>query len=346
MKKVWTLKKALALVCSASLAISLEACGSSSSPNNDSSKGEEKSVTLKLSDQNVEGGIINLWLNDFAELVKEKSGGTVEIQIYANNSLSSSDLEAAQSGVADFVQKPPSTATDLDPRCGAFDAPFVYEDLNHIEATFDFDSAPMQSFNEVLKESNLVFLGALHSGNRQLTCNKPIYTPEDLSGVKIRVVSSDLYISLLTAMGATAVPMAWSEVVTSLLTNVVDGQENPVLVAIDYNLYEVQDYMMLTNHMPTNSGLFMNYGVWSSLSENQQNAIVEAMQESRRTYDAYAADFNIQALEELKNEHGMTIIDEDSGLDVAAFRAAGEQVKEEFADSWGDMVDLIKNVPH
>lgn len=346
MKKVWTRKRAIALLCSASLAISLAACGSNGSPGTDGSNGEEKTVKLKLSDQNVEGSTVNLWLNNFAELVKEKSGGTVEVQIYPNNSLSSSDLEAAQSGVADFVQKPPSTASDLDPRCGAFDAPYIYEDLAHVEATFDFNSEPMQSFNNVLKDNNLIFLGALHSGNRQLTCNKPIYSPADLSGVKIRVVSSDLYISLLTAMGATAVPMAWSEVVTSLLTNVIDGQENPIFAAEENNLYEVQDYMMLTNHMPTNSGLFMNYGVWSSLSENQQNAIIEAMQESRRTYDTYAADFNTEALKSLQEEHGMTIIDEDSGLDIEAFRAAGDQVREEYADTWGDMIDLITNVPH
>ncbi|MEY8337630.1 TRAP transporter substrate-binding protein [Lachnospiraceae bacterium 62-35] len=337
-------KRILAMTIAAVITAGFTGCGGGSS---ETTKGKEDvAVTFKMSDQNAEGTTVNIWLKDFISRVEEKTNGTVKIELYPNNTLTSSDLEPCQAGVTDFVQKPPSTATDLDPRMGAFDAPYMYENTQHIEAAFDINhSEAMASCNEVLKDSGLIFLGALHTGNRQITLNKPIYTPADLSGVKIRVVSSDLYIRLLESFGAAATPMAWSEVQTSLLTHVIDGQENPLFAIKEYNLNELQSYVIMTNHMPTNSGLFMNYESWNKLSENQQQAVKDAMVESLHDNNERIADYNNEVKDWLK-EAGMTIIDVEDGLDIEAFKERAKVVTDSYTEQWGDLVSLIQNVKY
>lgn len=122
-----------------------------------------------------------------------------------------------------------------------------------------------------------MLLTAFNSGDRQLTCNFPIYDLSDMKGAKIRVVASDLYqVLFANAFGAAATPMAFSEVATALITNVIDGQENPYSTLVSSALYEVQAYCMETRHLPTNLGLWINRETFDSLTEDQQQAVMQA----------------------------------------------------------------------
>lgn len=331
------------LIC-ALLITMLAGCGGqtgSATPGTD----EEKSFTLKFSDQNAEDTSTNIWAKKFAELVFEKTDGTVTVEIYPNASLSAYDIEPLQSGICDFLQYVPSSASDLDPRLGAFDAPYIYENDAHRQATFKYDSPPMLAINESLKDSGAIFLGAFCSGYRQITCNYPIANLQDMSGAKIRVVPSDLYISLFDAFGAASTPMNFTEVSTALITNVIDGQENPLSVIVQNSLYEIQKYLIMTNHMPTNHGLWMNYNTYQKLSQRQQQACWEAAYEASVWMDAYIIEAEA-GYKQLCLDNGMVIIDEDSGLDTEAFRQAAMSMFDLYETQWGDMVELIQTVPH
>ena len=175
------MKKILALGLALSLTLGLAGCSSGSStpsssgstsgaPASSAAAEEEKSYTLKFSDQNAEGTPVITWAQKFAELLNEKTDGTLTVEIYPNASLAAYDMEPLQSGICDFTQYVPSSASDLDSRLGAFDAPYLYENEAHRQATFDYRSEPMKTINESLKDSNAILLGSFCSGYRQVTC--------------------------------------------------------------------------------------------------------------------------------------------------------------------------------
>ena len=237
------MRRGLALTLTVAMLGSLLAgCGSSgggSAPKADATAavapaggGTEEVTTpdkvLKFTDQNAEDSPAGMWEQKFADLVKEYTKGHIEVELYFNNTLCGYDIQPLQAGICDFIQYVPSSAGDLDSRLGAFDAPYIYRDADHRLAVFDpFNSEPLKVINEALKDDGVMLLSSFNSGYRQITCNFPIRNLSDMKGAKIRVVPSDLYQQLFTAFGAAATPMAFSEVPTALITNVIDGQENP-----------------------------------------------------------------------------------------------------------------------
>ena len=346
-------RKLLALTLALALTtVSLAACGkedSATPPPAGSTSGEVEEVStpdrvLKFTDQNTASSVAGIWEQTFADKVKEYTKGHIEVQCYFDNTLCGYDIQPLQAGVADFLQYVPSSAGDLDPRLGAFDAPYIYRDVAHHAAVFNpFTSEPLKEINESLKEDGVMLLTAFNNGNRQLTCNFPIYTLADMKGAKIRVVSSDLYQQLFTAFGAAATPMAFTEVATALITNVIDGQENPYSTIENSALYEIQKYCMETNHLPTNLGLWVNLNTFNSLTPDQQTAVMQAAVDATAEMD--------QLIIEKESEYrqncidgGMTIITEEDGLDLPAFKEAAMSVYDYFATDWGNMVDLIEAV--
>ena len=188
-----------------------------------------------------------------------------------------------------------------------------------------------------------MLLSSFNSGYRQITCNFPIRNLSDMKGAKIRVVPSDLYQQLFTAFGAAATPMAFSEVPTALITNVIDGQENPYSVIVSSALYEAQKYCMETNHLPTNHGLWMNRNTYESLTPEQQEAVLKAAYDASAYMDKYILD-KVEEYKKICEDNGMEIIDAENGLDIDGFKAAAENVYDYFAEDWGDMPDLIRAV--
>ena len=299
---------------------------------------------LKFTDQNSEDSPAGMWEQQFADLVKEYTNGQIQVDLYFNNTLCGYDIQPLQAGICDFIQYVPSSAGDLDSRLGAFDAPYIYRDADHRLAVFDpFNSEPLRVINEALEDDGVILLSGFNSGYRQITCNFPIQTLNDMSGAKIRVVPSDLYQQLFSSFGAAATPMAFSEVATALITNVIDGQENPYSVIVTNALYEVQKYCMETNHLPTNHGLWMNKNTYDNLTPEQQDAVKRAAYDASANMDQYILE-KVEEYKQICEDSGMEIIDADSGLDMPAFQAAAESVYDYFAEDWGDMPDLIRAV--
>ena len=353
------MRRGLALTLTVAMLGSLLAgCGSSgggSAPKADATAaaapaggGTEEVTTpdkvLKFTDQNAEDSPAGMWEQKFADLVKEYTKGHIEVELYFNNTLCGYDIQPLQAGICDFIQYVPSSAGDLDSRLGAFDAPYIYRDADHRLAVFDpFNSEPLKVINEALKDDGVMLLSSFNSGYRQITCNFPIRNLSDMKGAKIRVVPSDLYQQLFTAFGAAATPMAFSEVPTALITNVIDGQENPYSVIVSSALYEVQKYCMETNHLPTNHGLWMNRNTYESLTPEQQEAVLKAAYDASAYMDKYILD-KMEEYKKICEDNGMEIIDAENGLDIDGFKAAAENVYDYFAEDWGDMPDLIRAV--
>ena len=331
------MKRVLAPVLAAALLLpTLAACGGTN--------GGDGPRVLKFTDQNSASSVAGEWEQLFADKVYEYSNGELEVQCYFDNTLCGYDMQPLQAGIVDFIQYVPSSAGDLDPRLGAFDAPYIYRDLAHNEAVFNpFTSEPLRVINAALEDDHVMLVTAFSSGDRHITCNFPIYSLDDMKGAKIRVVSSDLYqVLFANAFGCAATPMAFSEVATALITNVIDGQENPYSTIVTSALYEIQAYCMETAHLPTNLGLWMNRETYESLTESQQQAVLQAAVDATHEMNART----LEQEEEYKQiclDAGMTIINEENGLQLDEFRAAAESVYDYFADDWGEMTDLIRN---
>ena len=360
------MKKALSVIAAAALMASLLAgCGSSSTATTaapaasaaapaETKAGEAAPAAegyaekpdkiLKFTDQNSADSPVGQFEQRFADLVKEYTNGHIQVDVYPNNTLCGYDIQPLQAGIADFSQYVPSSASDLDARLGAFDAPYIYRDNKHRQAVFDpFNSEPLKEINAALESDGVMLLTAYLSGYRVLTCNYPIYSLADLKGVKIRVVASDLYQQLFTAFGAAATPMAFSEVSTALVTHVIDGQENPYSVIAAEGLYEIQKYIMETNHLPTNHGVWMNLNTYNSLTPEQQDAVKKAAFDAVIECDAKTEE----RMEEYRQQcidGGAEIITVENGLKLEEFEEAANSVYDYFKDQWGDMPDKIRAV--
>ena len=140
---------------------------------------------------------------------------------------------------------------------------------------------------------------------RQVTNSvRPINSPADLSGLKLRTPNNSLYVEFFTACGATATPMTFNEVYNALQLNTLDGQENPVDVPATNNFYEVQDYISGTNHIADAWVVGMNTNKLNGLSEEQQNALRSAAEECQQWYVDYQAEQDGNMLQ-LLTDNGM-----------------------------------------
>lgn len=135
-------------------------------------------------------------------------------------------------------------------------------------------------------------------------------------------------------MGATPSPMGWSEVVTSLITKMIDGTGMPFSNIVDTGLHEIEGYCIMTGHNPTLSGVFINEASWNKLSEDDQKILEQAGVEARQAvYESFAA--NEEAARAAIAEKGMVIIEKDElSFDTDAIR---DSVAEKFKDDWGDI---------
>jgi tripartite ATP-independent transporter DctP family solute receptor len=179
-------------------------------------------------------------------------------------------------------------------------------------------------------------------GSRHLTANKPIKIPEDLQGVKLRAVEVPIFLETLRAMGALATPIAFQEVLSSLKTGVIEGQENPIPTIHQMKFYEAQKYIMLTGHMMGGDFWMMNERKFQSLTPAQQQIVLRTVKEAI----AWGEDLIVRQEKELLAElqaKGMTVIGPEQGLNVQAFidRVRANAWPKLRADVGGAVLDAI-----
>jgi TRAP-type C4-dicarboxylate transport system substrate-binding protein len=187
-------------------------------------------------------------------------------------------------------------------------------------------------------------LYCFYFGSRELTCDRPVYKPEDLNGVKIRSIPFPIYITAVEGLGAVSTPVDWSEVPTALATGSVNGQENPFHVLHANKLYELQSHLMLTNHIMGAEIVVMNEKVWQDLPADLQEKVAEAAKEMSVKATQMTLDLEAEHLQNLKDV-GMTVIGPDEGLDVEAFRERTQKlVNERFGEKYGELYEIIKAI--
>ena len=277
----------------------------------------------------------------FKQVMEEQTNGNVEVQIFPSEQLGSEEetsqmikqgtiacaVESAGGGLAPFV-----------PSADLLNLPFLFRDLPHFYRVVDGPIGEQIGRN-VEEKLDSVFLGWWFSGIRnEWNGKRPVRTPDDLKGLKIRVMGSPVLIDTFNALGAQATPMSWGEVYTSLQQGVIDGAETDHVDLLVEKFYEVTKHVSLTGHMYLAAGLICSKKVYNKLPAAYQIALINAGKASVQTERDAMEIMTGDALAKLK-EKGLKFYT----IDVAPFQNKVISVYEKNADKVGGM-DVIKLV--
>lgn len=275
-------------------------------------------------------------IEKFGELVSQKSGGKIEVKLFASGTLGNdvTMISSLQGGTLEMTVPDTSTLVNiagLEP-FGLINLPFLLDKSEQADALLDGPFG--QKLLARLPDAGLVGLGFWENGFRQVTnSRRPIEKAEDFAGLKLRVIQNPLFIETFSALGVSAQPMPFPEVYTALETGVVDGQENPLATILSSKFYEVQDHAVLSNHIYSVWALLMGKKFWDKLSPDEQQLITEAAKEAtafeRETIRAYSA----KALEELRAS-GMEVTTLPEA-EVTKVRELTKPVWDQFTERFG-----------
>lgn len=310
--KQW--KKMLAVGMSAMMAVGMLAgCGGSKKDSEGSTgaKAEGDSYELVIGHINAEDHTWHKMAEKFKEVVEEKSNGQVTVKIYPNSSLGT-EVDMIQSAIAgtgdcDIVFTGESMQTYKE-ELGIIGMPYAITSDEHMTAVLEGEAG--QELDNLMLEAGLRNLGAVVRGPRNITANKEIKTPDDLKGFVIRTPESPMTVAAFEAMGAKPTPMAFSEIFTSLQQGVIDGQENPLANINDAALYEVQDYVIKTEHLRAWVYFAISEARFSSFPEDIQKVVADSAAEAV----AYEHELFLEQeanLEQELTDKGMTFVEVD-----------------------------------
>lgn len=284
---------------------------------------------------------------NLAALVKEKSNDRLVIEVYPSSQIGTqAELpEMVQTGTIAMSHCTQSVLGNWYSDFSALDTPYLYDNVDQLLSVNAMDSPLITRLtDELVNVSGVRLLYNYYAGARQLTCNKAIYKPSDLAGVKIRAIAQPMYICAVEGMGAVATPLDWSEVITSLGTGLIDGQENPADVLFANSMWEVQDYVMKTGHFLFTGAVIINDEIFQSLPADLQQILLDCCKEIQMST---SGDFvkNEENLLLQCADHGMTIIGEAEGLDLPAFKeSVAKKVNETFGEKYANIYKEIEEL--
>jgi len=293
----------------------------------------------------VEGYPNTIALDKFVELLNAKSGGKMKLKMYHAGTLGSQPdaIEQVRLGGLEIANFSLGPLGPVVPEANVVSLPFIFKDPDHAFRVLEGKAGDM--INAGMAKKGLVSLAWYDGGARSFyNSKKPIKTPADVAGMKIRVMNNDLYSGMINALGGNPSPMAFSEVYQSLKTGVVDGAENNWPSYESTGHFEVAKYYSISQHLIIPETLCINAAAWNKLSADEQKILKEAAQESallqRKLWKerSKASEKKVLAGGAVAN----------AIPDKSAFQAAMKPVYEKFlADNPNlrPLVEMIQNTP-
>jgi tripartite ATP-independent transporter DctP family solute receptor len=307
-----------------------------------STQAQEKKFTAKLADiLSPDHPHTRSWVY-FAEKVKEKTKGRVEIQVYHSGQLGQTkDLyQGLQMGSIEMAKLPVSFTGEWIPEVYVFDLPYLFNNRDEMWRVFK-SSVGQKFFNEIYAKQNLVGMMWADDGGRSVyTVNKAVRKPEDLKGLKIRVQPSAIHIQSINEMGGIATPTAWGEVYLALQQKVLDGAENSPVLFWTSKHWEVCKVYSLTEQFWLPTPLIGSKKWWDTIPKDLQAQIAEAAQEAEKYFIQIYTTDEKQALGWAK-EKGVQIV---TDVDKAAFEKRIQPVYETFIKKYAFGKDLLDQV--
>lgn len=302
---------------------------------------QAQTLNLRVSGENPLTGLDIQMAQRFAENLKAELGDDLEYELFHTQALGDENvhLQMIRTGQID-VYPMGSDAVTLDEKWAVFDMPFLFSDRETVSRLLDGEVG--ERLRESMRASaNLEVLAFGELGFRQITNNvRPIIVPSDLQAVQIRVPGSPARILSFTALGAQPINMNFGELYLALQQGTVDGQENPLITIKNRSLFEVQDYLSLSNHVYSPVTLVMNGASYDRLTDEQRSAVKSAALEAAQYTRQLGTEGDATLLAELSETM------EVNDIDLTAFREAVVPIWEQVGEMAGadfaqEVVDLV-----
>ncbi|MDI7741922.1 DctP family TRAP transporter solute-binding subunit [Lysinibacillus fusiformis] len=237
----------------------------------------------------------------FAELVKERSNGYVEVQVFSNGTLykDGEEMNALTRGDIQMIAPAISKLTDTVPEVSVFDLPYAFYTLDEVHDYVKSDIG--MKLTDKLKDHNLFVVGLWDSGFKQISNSKhPIHHYSDLSGLKMRIMPSDILAKQFSVLDADAKRIEFNTVFNQLQKGNVDGQENTLSNITSKNLYSLQDYLTISNHGYLGYFLLFNLEFWYSLPEDVQQLLTETLKDVEQWEWQLTKEINKEKLSDIE----------------------------------------------
>ncbi len=280
---------------------------------------------------------------EFARLVKEKTDGRIQIEVYHSKQLGEEKdvIEQVQFGAIDFTRVSVGPMTEFSPQLAVVALPYIYNDAGHMWKVLNSEIG--DEFLDSLEPSNFVGLAWYDGGARSFYNSvRPIEKLEDLEGLKFRVMQSELMVDMVEALGASPTPMAYGEVYSSIQTNVIDGAENNWPSYDTSSHFEVAKYYTLDEHLRVPEILLASKIAMDKVAAEDLELIKEAARESQ-AYQIEKWMAKEQESEKKIREAGneITVL---SAEEKARFAAAMAPVWAKHAEGYESIIQKIQDM--
>ncbi len=299
---------------------------------------EGRPVTMKAGYNTVKQYPHGRAIERFANRVAERTGENFQIQTFPSEQAGNERqmLDAIVLGNLDIAKSSTGVISAIVPEFGVFDLPYVFRDLDHMMAVINGKVG--QELTAKLEARGVKILFWMEQGTRSFyTTAKPIKTPNDLKGMKIRTIQSPVMVDTINALGATATPMGFGELYLALKSGVVDGAENAPDAIWYAKHHEAAKYFSVTNHFRTPVVVIMSKAKFDALPANYKEIVMESARDTQNWAGTLYSKVSAELMSSLKNG-GMTI----SEADEASFRKAVEPVYAKHGERFAALLKAIQ----
>ncbi|MCI8658648.1 MAG: TRAP transporter substrate-binding protein [Lachnospiraceae bacterium] len=280
----------------------------------------------------------------FADLIKERTNGRIEIQVFPGAQLGDNKqvFQNLQLGAIDMTNSVPAQykTMGLDiPYVKVLGIPFLFRDEDHAVKVMHGEFGEQLKSDVTAKSGKVVILDYFVAGARSFFANKPINTIEDFKGLKIRVQQDEVYMDMVKAFGGSPTPMATSELYSALQTGVVDGAENPVKGYYNNKYYEVSPYYAYSRHMIEPTAITISELTWNRLSEEEKEIFRSTAAEVTAEFQKTIREKEAVQIEELKAA-GVEMIELK---DYDKWVEAAKPLEEKYGAGFEDIIKKIRD---
>ncbi|MDD3656762.1 MAG: TRAP transporter substrate-binding protein [Atribacterota bacterium] len=286
-------------------------------------------TTIHLASPFAAGHILVEAGEKFKELLEKESGGEIEVLVQAELGSEEEVNDWCSEGKVEMQTTGGRPIEVSAPQYFFFNAPYVMRDFEHFLKVWE-SPLGMEARDVVAENGNMIYLGIVYRGLRQTTSNKPIYTPEDVHMLKLRLPTVKTWIAVWEEIGAAPVPIPLPDLYNSLKDGTADASEGDLPQISSFKLDEVQSYLTITNHLVQTGGILINKSFFEGLSNDQQELILKNIKQAVNWANDKIKKGETDILVDLQKK-GMQVVIPDA----VAFREKGKPAVEElFRTEW------------
>jgi tripartite ATP-independent transporter DctP family solute receptor len=290
-------------------------------------------ATMKLASMTAPDHFYNVGARKFADLIKERTHGRIEIKVYPAGQLGKGEreiTEAVQQGAVDLLITSTGPMGGFSPSINILDFPFLFRDFKHVDLVMD-GVIGRKLLND-FEKANIKALAFWENGFRHLTNNKrPIKKVEDGKGFKIRTMENKVHLAAWKTAGYNPTPMAWGEVFTALQQGVIDGQENPIAIITSHKLWDAgQKYFSFTAHVYSPAPLLMTKKTFDAMPKEDQELFLKTALEVAKFQRKINRDAEEKSMKDMASK-GVTVVRD---VDRQSFKKAMAPIYDQFTSQF------------